>query len=58
MTLNGWKKRTKSEFEQVLVANPDNPLAKYLGDELYQLTSKHYYQSAHLMKIIAQIYRK
>ena len=54
--LNGWKEQAKPEFKKVLEANPANPLARYLNNELYQLMSKYYYKSTHLAKVIAQIY--
>ncbi len=56
--LNSWKEKAKPEFEKVLTGNPDNPLAKYLNNELYQLMSKHYYKSAHLARVIDQIYQE
>ncbi len=55
--LNGWKNKAKPEFEKVLKANPNNPLAKYLDNEIYRLMNKYYYKSTHLSKVITQIYQ-
>lgn len=56
--LNGWKQLAKPEFEKAHLDNPNNPLAKYLDNELYQLMNKYYYKSAQLAKTIDLIYQK
>lgn len=56
--LNGWKSAAKPEFDIVLRANPQNPLAKYLANEIYQLMNKYYYKSTHLATVLNRIYQK
>jgi tetratricopeptide (TPR) repeat protein len=53
--LYGWDDAARAQCQHVLKANPYNPLAKYIIDEMYLLTTKYYDNSNRFDDVIDKL---